>query len=183
MEIEEELIYALSQAQPKLNEIKFRWHNTVTSPIASIIPSDAPREVTWRRYNSYNPFNAFNGHIYNGPDVGRPRTPSTPSTPVTSIVPRNAKRENKNESIGKILRLWTPDPSSLRSLLWWFIRVGIPDISRPLMVERWEGDGMVVQSMRVLYEHMFEIVKMEVMQKEPCELDTKGVCKCPLCRI
>lgn len=154
METEEEIVYALSQAQPTLKEIKFQWHCTENS-----IPElGAKHEATWRLYESSST-----------PDAGHPSTTKRRKGIVRQYSHKNPPR-------------WTPDPFSLRCLTWWFTGIGIPEMSRPLMVERWELDGVVVPSRRVLYERMFEIIKPEIMKEANCELNTKGFCECVLCK-
>jgi hypothetical protein len=77
---------------------------------------------------------------------------------------------------------WTPDPRLVDRLNWWFTQIGIPCVSRPEMLRRWQSDAWDIPTEEALSEHALQMIRAELLKEGKCSREAKGSCDCVLCK-
>lgn len=77
---------------------------------------------------------------------------------------------------------WTPDPMLVDRLDWWFTQFGIPCISRPEMLRRWQSDAWDIPTEQILSKHALQMIRAELLKEGKCSREAKGSCDCVLCK-
>lgn len=78
---------------------------------------------------------------------------------------------------------WTPDPTLADRLHWWFTAFGIPCISRPEMLRRWNNQADGILSEQALSVHVLHLIRAELSKEIKCYRESRGICDCVLCKF